>query len=277
MDRQILIKKKKALSDVGKYRDADIVKHSINKTKEEFIETKNKELNEQHKLEYSNLEEHMMLELEDFNKYWDDKMNDFEQKTNAIEDLINQRHQKETKDLQTEMETYIPKIKPNHEYNQLKMTEVRLKKLDRFLEAEEIKLKCEQIEKRETERLHQEKNDIFKLKACRLEKKHFNEISVARRKLQDEYNIMANQREKEYDKLMIKFKTRKIELDLQQKHEKNMNRDIVVIKQSKPLYKSFFSETANERFSLINNSMNTSKIEFGMMRMGQSFRGSNNS
>lgn len=227
------MKKKKILSDAGRYKDAELVKHNINKTKEEFIETKNKELNEQHKLEYSNLEEHMMLELEDFNKYWDDKMNDYEQKTNAIEDLINQRHQKETKDLQTEMETYIPKIKPNHEYNQLKMTEVRLKKLDRFLEAEEIKLKCEQIEKRETERLHQEKNDIFKMKATRLEKKHLNEISVARRKLQDEYNIMANQREKEYDKLMIKFKTRKIELDLQQKHEKNMNRDIVVIKQSK--------------------------------------------
>ena len=44
---------------------------------------------------------------------------------------------------------------------------------------------------------------------------------------------MANCREKEYDKLMVKFKTRKIELDLQQKHEKNMNRDIIVIKQSK--------------------------------------------
>jgi len=227
------MKKKKILSDNGKYKEADVYKHKINKTKEEFIEAKNKEISEQHKLEYANLEEHMMLELEDFNKYWDDKMNDFEQKVNAIEDLVNQRHQKETKDLQFEMETYVPKIKPNHDYNQLKMTEVRLKKLDRFLEAEEIRLKCEQIEKRETERLHQEKNDLFKTKAMRLEKKQMSEIEVARRKLQDEYNIMSNQREKEYDKLMVKFKTRKIELDLQQKHEKNQYRDIVIIKQSK--------------------------------------------
>lgn len=52
---------------------------------------------------------------------------------------------------------------------------------------------------------------------------------------------------------MIKFKTRKIELDLQQKHEKNINRDIIVIKQ----------RNANERFSIINNSMNVSKIDFG--------------
>lgn len=177
-----------------------------------------------------------MLELEDFNKYWDDKMADFEHKTSAIEDLINQRHQKETKDLKFELETYIPKIKPNHDYNQLKMTEVRLKKLDRFLEADEIRLKCELIERRETERLQQEKNDIFKLKANRLDKKQLNEIDVAKRKLQDEYNIMTNQREKEYDKLMVKFKTRKIELDLQQKHEKNMNRDIIVMKQSKFLF-----------------------------------------
>ena len=204
----------------------------------------------------------MMLELEDFNKYWDEKMLDFDQKVHAIEDLINQRHQKETKSLQLEMETYIPKIKPNHDYNQLKMTELRLKKLDRFLEAEEIKQKCDNIEKYESESLYHHKNDIFKTKAQRLEKRQLNEIDVARRKLQDEYNIIINQREKEYDKLMIKFKTRKIELDLQQKHEKNMNRDIIVIKH----------KNANERFSIINNSLNVSKIEFG-----KSFRGSTNS
>jgi hypothetical protein len=191
--------------------------------------------------------------LEDFNKYWDDKMQDFDQKVNAIEDLINQRHQKESKDLHFEMETYIPKIKPNHDYNQLKMTELRLRKLDRFLEADEIRVKCEMIEKKETEKLYEEKNSLFKTKAMRLEKKHLQEIEVAKRKLQDEYNIMSNQREKEYDKLMIKFKTRKIELDLQQKHEKNINRDIIVIKQ----------RNANERFSIINNSMNVSKIDFG--------------
>jgi hypothetical protein len=202
----------------------------------------------------------MMLELEDFNKYWDDKMSDFTSKVNAIEDLINQRHQKETKDLQFELETYVPKIKPNHDYNQLKMTEVRLKKLDKFIEAEEIRLKCELIEKRDTEKLQQDINDIFKLKSNRLEKKHNNEVEVAKRKLQDEYNIMSNQREKEYDKLMIKFKTRKIELDLQQKHEKNMYRDIAVIKH----------KNANDKFSIINNSMNTSKIEFG-----RSFRENN--
>lgn len=227
------MKQKQKLSEAGKYKEADVIKHKIIKTKEVFMETKTKDLKEQHKLEYSNLEEHMMLELEDFNKHWDDKMTDFEQKSQMIEELINQRHQKEAKDLQTEMETYIPKIKPNYDYNQLKMTELRLRKMDKFLEAEDIKQKCENIEKRETEKLHIEKNNIFKQKASRMEKKHMNELEVARRKLQDEYNIMFNQRENEYDKLMMKFKTRKIELDLQQKHEKNMNRDIVVIKQSK--------------------------------------------
>lgn len=179
---------------MGKYKEADQIKHQINKTKEEFIEAKNKEIHEQHKLEYANLEEHMMLELEDFNKYWDDKMQDFDQKVNAIEDLINQRHQKESKDLHFEMETYIPKIKPNHDYNQLKMTELRLRKLDRFLEADEIRVKCEMIEKKETEKLYEEKNSLFKTKAMRLEKKHLQEIEVAKRKLQDEYNIMSNQR-----------------------------------------------------------------------------------
>ena len=175
----------------------------------------------------------MMLELEDFNKHWDDKMADFEQKSLMIEELINQRHQKETKDLQIEMETYIPKIKPNYDYNQLKMTEMRLRKMDKFLEAEDIKQTCESIEKKETDKLHEEKNNLFKLKSQRLEKKHLQELEVAKRKLQDEYNIMINCKEKQYDKLMVKFKTRKIELDLQQKHEKNMNRDIIVIKQSK--------------------------------------------
>ena len=194
----------------------------------------------------------MMCEVEDFNKYWDEKMNDFEEKSKQIENLINERHKQEFKDLEDEMHTYVPKIKPNHDYNILKMTEIRLKKIDKFMEAEDLKAKCE-----------------------RLEKKQLNEINVAKRKLQDEYNIMLNMKEKEYNKLMTRFRTRKIELDLQQKHEKNANRDLNVIKQSK--YHSIITkinlitESANERFSVINMSLHSSKIDFNA-RLGQSFR-----
>lgn len=234
-----MIKKKKYLADKGRYKDADEIKHNINKAKDVFMDLKKNEVNEQHKLEYANLEENMMLELEDFNKFWDEKMSDFDLKSKQIEKLINERHKQEYIDLQEEMKTYVPKIKPNHDYNTLKMTEIRLKKIDKFIEAEDLKVKCEKIEKQEADRLQREKNDKFKDKANRLEKKQLNELEIAQKKLQDEYNILVNQREKEYGKLMTKFKTRKIELDLQQKHEKNMNRALTVIKQSKLYYYSY--------------------------------------
>jgi hypothetical protein len=216
----------------------------------------------------------MMCEVEDFNKYWDEKMNDFEEKSKQIENLINERHKQEFKDIEEEMQTYVPKIKPNHDYNILKMTEIRLKKIDKFMEAEDLKAKCEKIEKEEAERLQREKNDKFMVKCERLEKKQQNEINVAKRKLQDEYNIMLNMKEKEYNKLMTRFKTRKIELDLQQKHEKNANRDLNVIKQSKLILINIITqnlESANERFSVINMSLHSSKIDFNA-RLGQSFR-----
>ena len=174
-----------------------------------------------------------MLELEDFNKDWDDKFKFFNEKSKQIEEIINKRHQKEIQDLQNEMDNYTPKIKPNHQYNQLKMTEIRLKKMDKFLDADKLKLKCEQLEKLEIEKLNKEKNDKFKLKAERLEKKQLNELEIAKKKLQDEYNIISVQREKEYDTLMIRFKTRKIELDLQQKQEKNTNTNLNKMKLSK--------------------------------------------
>lgn len=275
------MKRKKLYADSCKYKEAEDIKHSINKAKDVFVEVKKKEVKEQHKLEYNNLEENMMLELEDFNKFWDEKMNDFDEKVKQIEKLINDRHIKEFMELEEDMKSYTPKIKPNHEYNVLKMTEVRLKKNDKFLEAEDLKVKCEKIEKQEADTLQQMKNNKFVQKAERLERKHLNELGVAKRKLQDEYNIMVNQREKEYNKLMTKFKTRKIELDLQQKHEKNMNRDLTVIKQSKNFFILFYYfilfdfflslENANEKFSIINNSMHNSRIEFNN-KLGQSFR-----
>ncbi len=160
----MLIKKKKQKADDGKYKEAADYKHKINKAKEVFIDLKKKEVKEQHKLEFANLEEHMMCEVEDFNKYWDEKMNDFEEKSKQIENLINERHKQEFKDLEEEMHTYVPKIKPNHDYNILKMTEIRLKKIDKFMEAEDLKAKCEKIEKEEAERLQREKNEKFIIK-----------------------------------------------------------------------------------------------------------------
>ena len=230
---KILMKKKKQLSDKGLYKDADLVKDTINRAKERFVELKKNDVNEQHKLDKANLEENMMNEIEDFNKFWDDKMQDFEAKMKQIEKLINERHQEQFRELKQEMENYIPLIKPNHEYNVLKMTEMRLKKQDQFLEADDLKLKCEKLEKQEAENLLTEKNNKFAQLAARLASSHQDELNVAHRKIQDEYNIMINQKEKEYDKLMTRFKTRKIELDLLQKQQKNQNRDLKVIKKSK--------------------------------------------
>lgn len=261
------MKKKKKLSDQSKYKEAEELKFKIEKAKEKFIELKKKEVDENHKLEYGNLEENMMLELEDFNKYWDNKMNIFEEKSKNIEKMINERHIDQFKKLSEEMENYTPLIKPNHNYNVLKMTELRLKKIDKFLEAENIKENCDKIEKNEAIKLQEAKNKKFIDVAMRLEKTHNNEINVVKRKLQDEYNIMINQKEKEYEKLMTRFKTRKIELELQQHHEKSQNRDLNVIKQSK---KIFILETANERFSIINNS--TTKMDFYSSKLGQSIR-----
>ena len=240
LNSNLLIKKKTRLASQDKYFEADEIKKKIEKAKEEFLEMKKNEVKDQHKLEYANLEENMMLELEDFNTFWGDRLKDFDEKAKQIESLINIRHKEEYHSLLEEMRVYIPKIKPNHDYNTLKMTEIRLKKIDKFVEAEDLKQACEKIERQEAERLQQEKNDIFKEKALRLDKKHENEMNVALRKLQDEYNIIINQKEKEYAKLMNKFKTRKIELDLQQKHEKNENRNLNVIKQSKINVLKFF-------------------------------------
>lgn len=175
----------------------------------------------------------MILELEDFNKFWDDKFKQFEDKSKAIEDVINQRHQQEIQDLEMEMENYMPKIRPNHEYNKLKMTEIRLKNMDQFLEADKIRIKCEALERKEIENLQKEKKEKFKAKAKRIEKRQSGEIDIAKKKLNDEFNLLSTQREKEYEKLMIRFQTRKIELDIQQKQEKNLNQNLNKLKLSK--------------------------------------------
>ena len=67
--------------------------------------------------------------------------------------MINDRHIEQFKKLDEEMENYTPLIKPNHNYNVLKMTELRLKKIDKFLEAENIKENCDKIEKNEAIRV----------------------------------------------------------------------------------------------------------------------------
>ena len=88
------------------------------------------------------------------------------------------------------------------------------------------------MEKIEFEKHNKERNDKFKIKTDQFVHKQNLERSAMKQKLDTEYEFMKKQKEDEIAKLVHRFKNKKMELDSQQKLEKNLNENENLLKAS---------------------------------------------
>jgi hypothetical protein len=108
----------------------------------------------------------------------------------------------------------------------------------RFIEAHLIKTKCDAMERAELEKHNKDRNEKFKNKTDQLNQKHNLERSALKQKLDTEYDMMRKQKEDETIKITLKYKNRKMDLELQQKQEKNLTDNENMLKASKNDFKN---------------------------------------
>lgn len=92
----------------------------------------------------------------------------------------------------------------------------------RYLEAHVVKTKCQILEAVETERYNKERNEKIRIKAELQEQKQTLEKNALKQKLDSEYDSLKKLKDEETAKLVQKYKIRKMDLELQQKQEKNL-------------------------------------------------------
>ena len=189
----------------GEYDKAKECKKQIVVLQAKLKERKKQDLEQQHICEMENLEQAYQAEIEKFNSTWSEKFQDLEDRSQKAEDAINERQLKEMEDLYATIGDKLPrKVKYSKEYLLLDHQEKMLVKLQKFDEAKVIRKRKEQQKKVDEEKWDKEKN-------------------VLKKKFETELDIMKKEKEKEIAQIEKKYQAKKIELELQQKSEANIN------------------------------------------------------
>lgn len=179
-----------------------------------------KQLQSQHTVEVESLESAYKSELDDFNANWDQRFKEFEDKSKKDEDGLNQKHSKEMEELYAFLEQRLPKnVKYSKNYLDLKSQEENLVKQQRFKEAALLKKQIESMDKFDTEKFNKDKYEKIKSQSVKTANKHMAEKANLRKKVEIGYEMLKKARQAEMEKLLLKYKNRKTELDNQQKQE----------------------------------------------------------
>lgn len=192
------------------------------------------DLTNQHAYEMQNLEDNYNKEIDELNQKWDNLFLEFSDRARKIDEEMSVRHKAEMDELINILEAKLPKqIKFSREYLDLKQSEMNLVKQERYIEAHLVKTKCDALERSESEKHNKDRGEKFRNKTDQLNQKHNLERTALKQKLDTEYDMMRKQKEDESMKISLKFKNRKMDLELQQRQEKNLTENENMLKASK--------------------------------------------
>ena len=111
------------------------------------------------------------------------------------------------------------KINPN--YLNLKKVEMTLVKQERFLEADEIKHQAEKLLKKQNDLLEMELQQKIKKQIEMFKKRQKEELIKVNEDSKKQIYLIQKEKDKDYDKIINKFRTVKVDMMLRQKDEES--------------------------------------------------------
>lgn len=184
-----------------------------------------KKLSKRHIDEMQLLEENYLRNLNDFEEFWKNAKLEHREKCRQEEEQLLNNHHLEMTNTQKNLEEYFNKkvMKYSVEYLDLKKKELVMKKQERYLEAQQIKEICINLQKKEIEEFHKKNSESMKNKMIQLIRKLNLEMDTLRQKFQTEVDIMNKEKEKSLEILIQKYKNKKCDLSSKQANEKYLN------------------------------------------------------
>jgi hypothetical protein len=224
---------KKEYASEGKYEDAENCRIKIEEVKKTLKNKKKNNLEYQHVGEIGNLEQSYTKELEDFNNEYELKFQELEIKSKNSEMNLKEKHAKEMEDLYAFLEQKLPKnVKYSREYLELRSQEQNLVKLQRFKEASFVSKKVEVQEKIDAEKWNKEKTEKIKSQTVKTAQKHLSEKNALKKKIEVEIEALKKEKEFGIQRIVLKYKNKKFDLELQQKQEKYLSENANQLKAS---------------------------------------------
>lgn len=158
--------------------------------------------------------------MEELEMKFEMEFNELENKSRLQEGKLNEKHQSEMEELYNYLDMKLPKVvKFSKKYLDLKNQEENLAKQQKYKDAMLIKKQRENLEKVDKEKFNSEKTEKIKSQSIKTANKHLNEKNALRKKIELELDELKKKKIMMTNTLILKYKNRRSELELQQKAE----------------------------------------------------------
>jgi hypothetical protein len=218
-DIKNLYEQRKKYIEESNYIKAEEISQKINNYKTIQLKKQQRLFAQRQEAEQDNFEKTYSAELFQFKERWSQKEEELKQmlKQKKLE-LIN-RQKIELRDFINNIGERDMKQKITPNYLNLKKVEMTLVKQERFLEAEQIKHQAEKLLKKENDLMEMEYQQKIKKQIEMFKKRQKEELIKSNEDNKKQIYLLQKDKNKEYDMIINKYRTFKVEMMLRQKDE----------------------------------------------------------
>jgi len=204
----------------GKYVEAELAKNRISELKKKEKQRQDESLRQKQMNEKLEIEQAHLVEFNEFNREWDEKMNDFHSHAQILEKGMLEKHEQEIMEFRDNIDHNLPeRPKLSAELlNQRKIQENLARQKD-YQEAHKVQLRAQHMEKEEFGKWQEDRGRKIDLEEKRLLHAQEQELNALRKKIQAGHDQQRRQRALALEELLQRYQNVKKELESQQKHE----------------------------------------------------------
>ena len=220
-DIKSLYEQRKKFIEESNYIKAEELSKKIKEYKTVQMRKQQRFLNQRQEEEQINFEKKYSTELFQFKEKWTKIEEGLKQTLKKRKDDLKKRQKIELKEFINSVSEQEIKQKINPNYLNLKKVEMTLVKQERYLEADEIKHQAEKLLKKQNDLLEMELQQKIKKQIEMFKKRQKEELIKVNEDSKKQIYLIQKEKDKDYDKIINKFRTVKVDMMLRQKDEES--------------------------------------------------------
>ena len=218
-DIKNLYEQRKKYIEESNYIKAEEISQKINNYKTTQLKKQQRLFAQRQEAEQDNFEKTYSAELFQFKERWSKKEEELKQMLKQKKLELKNRQKIELRDFINNIGERDMKQKITPNYLNLKKVEMTLVKQERFLEAEQIKHQAEKLLKKENDLMEMEYQQKIKKQIEMFKRRQKEELIKSNEDNKKQIYLIQKDKNREYDMIINKYRTFKVEMMLRQKDE----------------------------------------------------------
>ena len=218
-DIKNLYEQRKKFIEESNYIKAEEISQKINNYKTIQLKKQQRLFAQRQEAEQDNFEKTFSAELFQFKERWSKKEEELKQMLKQKKLELKNRQKIELRDFINNIGERDMKQKITPNYLNLKKVEMTLVKQERFLEAEQIKHQAEKLLKKENDLMEMAYQQKIKKEIEMFKRRQKEELIKSNEDNKKQIYLIQKDKNREYDMIINKYRTFKVEMMLRQKDE----------------------------------------------------------